>query len=130
MNTEIKDPAYIYTASGLKYVFADPDPMTINIEDIAHQLALTNRWGGCTRLPFSVAQHSCLVAEMVNDPEMKKVALMHDATEAYVGDMPRPLKRLNPEYRGFEAKAWKAIVKRFKLSVDPEAPMPMPAVKC
>lgn len=116
-------PPYIYTASGLKYVFSDPDPQSIAIEDVAHQLALTNRWGGCTREPFSVAQHSCLMVEIVKSTELKKIALLHDATEAYIGDMPRPLKVQSPEFRAFEAKAWKAIVQKFGLLVDPEEPL-------
>ena len=110
---------YIYTASGGKYDFLDPDPKMLNIEDIAHQLALTNRWGGCTQQPFSVAQHSCLVAEMVQGGlKMKRTALMHDATEALVGDMPRPLKLISPEFQEFEAIAWQVIVERFDIYPD------------
>lgn len=118
---KLETPPYIYTASGNKFMFADPDPKAITIADVAHQLANTNRWSGCTRVPFSVAQHSCIVAEMVEGTTLKRLALMHDATEAYVVDMPRPLKNLIPEYREFEAIAWDAICKRFHL---PEGPLP------
>lgn len=111
----------IYTASGRLYDVLNPDPRMIVIEDIAHQLALTNRWGGASRLPISVAQHSCLVAEMVEAPptqllKLKRIALLHDAPEAYLGDVCRPLKAISPQYREYEALAWEAICKKFKLN--------------
>jgi hypothetical protein len=112
----------IYTASGRLYDVLKPDPKMIDIEDIAHQLALTNRWGGASRLPISVAQHSCLVAETVEGKKLKRLALMHDAPEAYLGDVCRPMKAVSPEYRKYEALAWEAINAKFKLGA-PTLPM-------
>ena len=63
----------------------------IDIDDIAHSLSLINRFNGHTSLPRSVAAHSIHVAEIVPD-EFKLTALLHDAQEAYVGDMVRDLK--------------------------------------
>lgn len=74
----------------------DPRPEEIFIEDIAHQLAFENRWVGVTTFPVSVAQHSVMVADLV-PIELKLCALMHDASEAYLKDIPRPFKHL-PEF--------------------------------
>jgi len=108
----------IFTSSGRVYDFENPTAPMIHLEDIAHQLALINRWNGCTRVPYSVAQHSCVVAELVEDPKLKMLALMHDATEAYVGDMPSPMKHISPDFRRFEWKAWLAIAKKFRLPAE------------
>lgn len=61
------------------------------IEDIAHHLALANRWAGATYKPYSVAQHSVLVSRhCASDHAL--IGLLHDAAEAYTGDVPAPLK--------------------------------------
>ena len=66
-------------------------PENVDIETIAHSLALQNRWRGMTREPFSVAQHSVLVSQYCS-PEHALWGLLHDAAEAYVGDQPGPVK--------------------------------------
>lgn len=89
-----------------------PDPATIDIRDIAHSLALLNRFAGHTPEPYSVAQHSVLVAEMA--PEgLKLQALLHDAHEAYVVDMPSPWKPLLPDYRAMESRVATAVRAKF-----------------
>lgn len=93
-------------------------PSDINIYDIAHSLSQMCRWGGHTRTFFSVAQHSLIVAEAVEDPRLKLQALLHDATEAYLIDLPTPLKLKLPDYYKIEAIVWKAICRKFGL--DPE----------
>lgn len=68
---------------------------TILIQDIAHHLALRNRFSGATEKPYSVAQHSVLVAReclFSFDPEIALMGLLHDAAEAYLPDIPRPIK--------------------------------------
>ena len=82
----------------------DPDKNTIAIDDIAHSLAMICRWGGHALTYYSVAEHSVRVADFLyaqavksgkSLDESKRIAflgLMHDATEAYVGDIPRPIK--------------------------------------
>lgn len=84
--------------SGTFFDFANPQPDAVHIEDIARALSLTNRFGGHTRWPYSVAQHALLVARLVREaggsPELCFAALHHDSHEAYVGDIPTPLKAL------------------------------------
>ncbi len=70
-----------------------------------------------TREFYSLAQHSCIVAELVPE-EHKLAALLHDATEAYLDDMTRPLKQWMPDYRGFEDVVWGRICDRFDLAFD------------
>lgn len=71
-----------------------PDPKEIRIEDIAHALANTCRWGGRCDPWYSVAQHSLHVMQLVEPlyPELAIHALLHDAAESYLGDVPTPLK--------------------------------------
>lgn len=79
--------------SGLAFNFADPQPDMICLEDIVHVLARTNRWGGNIEpVSFSVAQHSLVVASACTLPEARAYALLHDAAEAYIGDLPTPFK--------------------------------------
>lgn len=77
---------------------ANGDP---NIEDIAHALANICRWTGHTSRFYSVAEH-CIRAAAIAPPECKLHVLMHDATEAYLGDVATPLKQLLPEYSHLE----------------------------
>lgn len=67
---------------------------TILIQDIAHHLALRNRFSGATEKPYSVAQHSVLVARdlMSLGHNLGLMGLLHDAAEAYLPDIPRPIK--------------------------------------
>lgn len=84
----------------------------INIEDIAHSLSRQPRWGGHLSRPYSVAQHSIHCAELV-DPEWKLQALLHDATEAYMVDLPSPIKSLFPLYKTLEDTLMGIIAKKF-----------------
>lgn len=109
---------WLLTATGRRFFLLDPQPSDVHLDDVAHALAHTCRFGGHTRWHYSVAQHSCLVADLVTDaghPELELVALLHDATEAYVGDCIRPLKRELARYQVIEAGVWIAIAKRFAL---------------
>lgn len=92
----------------------DPDPADICIEDIAHALSLQNRFGGHNRVFYSVARHSLWVARHCK-PEHRLCGLMHDATEAYIGDMIRPLKLRIPQFAEIEDRLWKVIAIRFGL---------------
>lgn len=88
------------------------DPESICIEDIAHGLSYTARFGGQLNGFLSVAQHSCMVASEVSD-EYKLAALLHDASEAYLGDMPSPFKKLLPDFKVYENKLMAVIAEKF-----------------
>lgn len=112
---------WLLTATGRRFFLLDPQPSEVHVADVAHALAHTCRFGGHTRWHYSVAQHSVLVADMVIDagrPDLELVALLHDATEAYVGDCIRPLKRELARYQVIEAGVWVAIAARFGLAVE------------
>jgi hypothetical protein len=111
----------IRSSSG-KYVNVfDPDPSTILIEDIAHALSFAPRFGGHLPELFSVAQHSLNCMEAA-PPSLKLQALMHDASEAYLLDMPRPIKHRMPEYQAIEEHLMEVIAKKFDIPwpLDPE----------
>jgi hypothetical protein len=107
---------WICTASGREFWPLDPRPEEVDIEDIAHALSRACRFAGhCSRL-YTVGEHSILVASWV-PPEDALWGLLHDAAEAYLPDMPRPLKRL-PEfawYRAAERRVMDAVCDRFGL---------------
>ena len=104
----------IETRSGRLMDFITPDPKVFSIRDIGHALAQTNRFNGHARFPYSVAQHS-VYASMMAPVKLKLQALMHDAHEAYVGDMPTPLKELLPGYKAAELVMEEALRKHFDL---------------
>ncbi|WP_434699742.1 phosphohydrolase [Pseudomonas sp. D1-1] len=108
---------WILTHTGKRFDLFEPDADMIDPRDIAHSLAHLCRFNGHTHEFYSVAQHSCLVADLV-PAEHKLSALLHDATEAYLGDMTRPLKEWMPYYRGFEDVIWGRICERFGLEID------------
>ena len=92
----------ILTYCGNRFDFAEPWRSEISIIDIAHALSNICRFGGhCSRF-YSVAQHSVMVSRIV-PAEHAPTALMHDATEAYLGDISRPLKAMLPDYRCLDA---------------------------
>lgn len=86
------------------------DPRLVSISDIAHALALCNRFNGHTREPVSVAQHSVYVSRLC-DHEHALQGLLHDASEAYLCDVPRRLKRSDAfsAYREAEAEAKRVV---------------------
>lgn len=110
---------WIQTYSGRRIDLANPDPNDLDLDDIAHALGLICRFTGHVREFYSVAQHCVIVARLV-PPELALSALLHDATEAYIGDVSRPLKGMLPEYRAIEARLWAAIADRFGVTESPE----------
>ena len=105
---------YIILSDHKRHYFDLPVGQVPRIETIAHALSNINRWTGHTIRPFSVAQHSLLVSYLV-PPEFALEALLHDATEAYLGDIASPLKALLPEYQRLEAAHWVWIAEAFGL---------------
>lgn len=118
---------WIQTYTGKKFFPLDPQIEDICIEDIAHSLAMQCRFAGHSKQFYSVAQHSnAMVNCWFPKPEQKelaKYALLHDASEAYLTDIPRPLKYL-PQfqfYRDAEKYLSEMIYVRFGLNpIEPE----------
>jgi hypothetical protein len=113
---------FIGTFSGLRFWPLDPDPVKILIADIAHALAHQCRFGGHASKFYSVAEHSVHVSQLCL-PEHALWGLLHDASEAYLVDLPRPLKQL-PEfapYREAERQLQRAVAVRFGLPEDQPA---------
>jgi len=124
------------TCSGLYVDVAAPVPGDIHIEDIAHHLAMTVRFGGAVREFYSVAQHSVLVSQIVgllHTPnfdlgrrEAQLVGLLHDAPEYLLGDCPTPVKQTEAMagFRELERILWHAVVERFRLPYQVAHHMP------
>ncbi len=112
-----RNGGWIQTYTGLQFWPLDARPSEIQIEDIAHALATTTRYGGHTLGYYSVAQHSVLVSQACK-PEHALWGLLHDAAEAYLGDVVRPVKHgpgMEP-FRQFEDALMTMICTRFGLS--------------
>ena len=105
----------IRTFSGIHMSPADPRPEEICIEDIAHALSLMTRANGHFPVFYSVAQHSldCAAMAQAEGRSSREVlaCLLHDASEAYLSDITRPVKGCLPEYRRIE-QVLQEIVKR------------------
>lgn len=112
--------SWVQTYTGRRVDLFDPKPEQIDIEDIAHALSMQCRFGGHTREFYSVAQHSVIVA-MAVPVQLAFVGLMHDATEAYIGDMVRPLKQELPGFKVAEDAIWGAVCQRW-----PDLPIALP----
>lgn len=92
----------------------------IDIEDIARQLSRIPRYNGATRSTYTAAQHSVLVATLINPPSLFLHGLLHDATEAYLGGIIKPLKEDLNDYLAIELHWQLAIEERFNLqTLDP-----------
>lgn len=106
---------------GRKFYPFDPNPDNINLEDIALSLSHLCRFNGHCKKFYSVAEHSVHCSHHVS-PGHELTALMHDATEAYVGDLIRPIKMHLPDFVQMEDQIWTAVATRFGLPQDmPEA---------
>lgn len=108
-------------------IYVDPLNLAVEqvaIEDIARSLSHICRYGGHVPVFYSVAEHSLHVAAQVERcgglPELVLAALLHDASEAYLGDMVRPLKHISEmeAYRAAEDRATAVIAEAFRLDVD------------
>jgi 5'-deoxynucleotidase YfbR-like HD superfamily hydrolase len=102
------------TYTGKLIDLANFRPSDVRLPDISHALASINRFTGHCRVPYSVAQHSVLVSELT-PPEHALWGLLHDASEAYLGDVATPLKSMLPGYRELEESVQRAIATYFGL---------------
>lgn len=118
--------ANIKTRSGLYIDLLNPQQDHLLLKDIAHALSHICRFGGHLPRHYSVAEHSIYVANQLwrttGDHQFALAGLLHDATEAYLGDMVRPLKQAMPEYRNAEAIMAEAIEQRFMLTIGLDHP--------
>lgn len=121
MNSSATTP-YVSTFSGNRFYPLEPRIDRVAIEDIAHGLAYQCRFNGQTREFYSVAQHSLIVASLV-PPQLRLAALLHDAAEAYLGDMVKPLKVLLPEFAAIEDKVTALIAEAFDIDFSDYAPI-------
>lgn len=125
MKTEnLFTPDCIRTFTGQYVNVFEPDPDTLVIEDIAHALAMQCRFGGHLPYFYSVAQHSvaCSIATEAIDPKLALTALMHDSSEAYLLDIPRPIKLKLANYKEIEDNLMKALAFKFGFTY----PLPEP----
>ena len=106
---------WIQTASGRKVDLLRPDPDDLVIEDIAHALSNICRYTGHTGHFYSVAQHCVLASYQVSDAKYALVALMHDAPEAYIGDVSSPMKQvLGKVYRDMDERFSRILAQKFR----------------
>jgi len=115
--------AFLTTFTGRKVDYANPQPDQINIIDIATALSRECRYAGHASHFYSVTQHSVLCSRIAL-PEFAIEVLLHDAAEAYLKDIPSPLKAMLPDYKLLEERFDQAVRVHFGL---PE--QPSPAVK-
>lgn len=109
---------WIQTYTGRAFHYQSVWPEDVHLEDIAHALAHQCRFAGHTSRFYSVAEHSVLVSQQFANPELRMLGLLHDATEAYILDLPKPLKELLPEYTAFEDRLWRTIAAKFGLPAE------------
>ena len=116
---------WMQTHSGLAFYPLDPAPEDIVPTDIAHSLAMQCRYNGHVRRFYSVAEHCVLMSDwMLEHAEPRNAdrarylalwALLHDAAEAYIGDMVRPLKINMPAFVALDELVTAAVARRFAL---------------
>lgn len=116
--TEERTGAWIQTYSGKRFYFTNPNPDDLDIEDVAQALSKQCRFAGHIKKFYSVAEHSLYVSYLSQNP---LEGLLHDASEAFLVDMPSPIKAELPEYRKVEQGIMDVVAKKWNF------PWPMSA---
>lgn len=115
MAENLYTPHSIRTVSGRYVNLVEMDPESLDIRDVAYALSQIPRFGGHLPRRYSVAQHSIDVCRRVAHlgREVRLQALLHDASEALLGDLPSPVKALLPDYRALEQRVMETMSRRF-----------------
>lgn len=111
-----QDTGWIETYTGKKFYLVNPELKTIDILDIAHSLSMQCRFNGHSKFYYSVAQHSVLLTRWAIANGLQHLALtflLHDASEAYLCDIPRPFKHMLTNYKELEISLEKVIAHKF-----------------
>lgn len=118
--------SWIQTYTGRRFPLDDVRAEHVDLRDVAHALSNQCRYAGHCRAFYSVAEHCVLLCEALlrdgHDRLCCLAGLLHDASEAYVVDVPRPLKGMLRDYGAIEERVQKAVAERFGL------PYPWPDV--
>mgnify|MGYP001394812836 FL=1 len=121
-----KPASYFRTLSGSLINLVNPSRFTIHLSDISHGLSLLCRFSGQTPVFYSVAAHSIEVSNWIErnggTPLEALTGLLHDASEAYLADLPSPAKALCPDYMLLEKRLQKCIAQRYSI------PYPFPKI--
>ena len=111
MNTERKS-GWIQTYTGIAFYPFEPRPDEILIDDIAHALSMLCRFAGHCNEFYSIAEHCVHITDWLPE-EAKLAGLLHDASEAYLVDIPKPVKVQLPDYAVIEENLGRAIAAKF-----------------
>ena len=111
---------FITTYSGVKFFIDECNVEDVPIEDIAHSLSMQCRFNGHLKTFYSVAEHSVHICDLILEKypiawDLALWGLLHDASEAFVPDLPRPFKVLMSGFGEFEDKAMAAIAEYYQL---------------
>lgn len=124
----MKNATSIMLVGGTLFDLADPDGSDFTINDIAHGLGRVCRFAGHTSQFYSVAEHCQHVARIV-PINLSRAALLHDAAEAFIGDVTRPLKAMLPDYQAVEHRIETTIYRRFLGDDESLWPWNIPEIK-
>lgn len=105
---------WIRTYSGKRFNVFEPRTEDVDIVDIAHALSFTCRFSGHTTQFYSVAEHCLNMCALLPD-DLKIYGLLHDAAEAYLTDVPTPIKKQMPDIHILESKVMQVVAVKFKL---------------
>lgn len=114
---------WMITFTGRRFWPLDPRVDEVSFLDIAHGLSLICRYGGHTRCFYSVAEHCVLLADHFSEAgrsDLARYALLHDASEAYIGDIIRPLKPQLPAFKAVEAPLERLVLQAVGLGDIPK----------
>jgi hypothetical protein len=117
-NSEKPMTDWTQTFTGRQFHTFAPNPDSIAIEDIAHALSLQCRFAGHCREHYSVAEHSVRVALTLKGIQMQLCGLLHDAAEAYLVDLPSPIKAKMRDYQNVEFAVQQVISKRYTVPLS------------